>query len=121
MTIQQILNAYPIVKKLIDFKLPIQKAYKIYFLAKQINDKRDFFINEEKKLIELYNAEVDQTGQVSFKTEEEKTNFLQDYSKLLNYNIDDINTINLEINELKDIELSPKELILLEGLINFID
>ena len=121
MTLQQILNAEPIVAKLIELKLPVKKAYKVYSLAKVINEKRDFFINEERKLIELYHAKVSPTGQVAFQNDEDRIGFIQDHANLSNCEVDDAEVLELSFDELGDIELSPRDIAMLEGVINFID
>ena len=66
----QLINTLPIIQKLMGLNLPIKKAYKIYTLAKLINDKRDFFINEEKKIIDKFDGNLTESGNIIFKDEE---------------------------------------------------
>lgn len=121
MTLQQILNSVSVIQKMTELKLPIKKAYKIYSLAKQINNKRDFFINEEKKLIEQFHAEVAPNGQISFSNQEDQSQFIKEYSDLANYEIDDIEVLELKFDDLGDAEFSPNELAMLDGIVNFVD
>ena len=121
MTIQKLLNALPEVQKLVSLKLPIKKAYQVYILAKLINDKRDFFINEEKKLIEKYQAKIENNGAVSFSNIENQKAFNQEHSELFQYEIDDINVVDLTFDDLKDMEFTPVEIAMLDGVINFTD
>ena len=121
MTTLQMLNALPVVQKVMELKLPIKKAYKAYFLAKQINEKRDFFINEEKKLIEKYQAEVKEDGKLIFKNTENIAQFTQEHKEILEYQVDDIESLELSFSDLGDAKFTPAEILMLEGVINFID
>jgi hypothetical protein len=44
-----------------------KKAYQIYLLSKKVNSIIDFFIEEERKLISKFNAEIKENGEVIFK------------------------------------------------------
>lgn len=119
MTANQLLNAFPVVEKLMTFNLPIKKAYQLYSLAKQINEKRDFFIKEEKKLIEKFNGKIAENGSVSFENAEKKEGFILEHNELLQYEIEDLQSIELKFDDLTGAELSPVDFIALEGVINF--
>lgn len=120
MKVQQMFNSLPILQRMMELKLPIKKAYSIYSLAKQINEQREFFINEEKKLIERYSAETLENGSVKFKDEESQKKFIIEHNELMQYEID-VKTIYLNFEDLKDSEFTPAELMQLEGAINFIE
>ena len=117
----QLINTLPIIQKLMGLNLPIKKAYKIYTLAKLINDKRDFFINEEKKIIDKFDGNLTESGNIIFKDEETQIKFSQEHYELMNYEIDDIEIIELSFNDFEGAELSALEIAALEGLIKFID
>jgi hypothetical protein len=121
MTIKQMLNALPVVQKIMELKLPIKKAFKVYSLAKQINEQRDFFINEEKKLIEKFQAQVSEQGVLSFSSQEEQSAFSKEYKEILNFSIENLEIVELKFEDLGDAAFSPIELSLLDGVINFID
>ena len=121
MIAQQMLNAFSIVQKIMTLKLPVKKAYKVYSLAKQINDKRDFFINEEKKLVNNFQAEIGENGRIMFKSEEDRVSFMKEHAELLSCEIEDIIAVELSFDDLGDTELSPVDFVALEGVINFID
>ena len=121
MTIQQMLNALPIVQKIMELKLPVKKAYQAYTLAKQINEQRDFFINEEKKLIEKFNATVTETGSIQFSNAEDQAAFVEEYGALSRFENEDIKALELSFSDLGVAEFSPMEIAALEGVINFID
>jgi hypothetical protein len=121
MTLLEMLNALPEVQKLMNLKLPVKKAFKVYSLAKQINEQRDFFINEEKKLIEKFQAIVDEGGRVSFNSAEDQEGFLKEHNELKNYVPEGIEVLELSFADLGDAEFTPMELATLEGVISFID
>ena len=119
MTVQQMFNALPILQRLMELKLPIKKAYKVYNLAKTINEKREFFINEEKKLIEKFNAQVSENGMLKFEKMEDQVNFLQEHEEMMNYEELDLEVLELDFDDLGDTEFSPIEVMQLEGVISF--
>jgi hypothetical protein len=45
---------------------PAKKAYQIYLLSKKLNSILEFFIEEERKLIQKFHAEVKDNGEVAF-------------------------------------------------------
>jgi hypothetical protein len=118
---KQIFNVINTLQALMELKLPVKSAYEIYNLAKQINDKRDFFIKEEKKIIDKFNAEVLENGSLQFKTVEDQQGFVKEHEELMNCELDDIKTVELKISELKNIELTAADIATLDGVVVFID
>lgn len=121
MTVQQMLNALPVLQKMMDLKLPMKKAYKIYSLAKEIEEKRQFFIEEEKKLVQATNAEILEDGSIKFPTIEDQIKFSQEHAAMLSCELEDMPVIELSFDDLGDAEFSAKEVMALEGVINLID
>ena len=121
MTVQKMLNSLPLVERVMELKLPIKKAYSVYSLAKQINEKRDFFINEEKKLIEKFSAEVTEDGMINFKTVEERIQFQTEHAEFLNYEVEGLAAIELSFDDVGEAEFTPMEIMTLEGVINFVE
>lgn len=121
MTVQQMLNALPVLQKIMELKLPVKKAYKIYNLAKSIEDKRQFFIQEEKKLIDKFNAEILENGNIKFNSAEDQMTFSKEHSDLMNYEVEDLLSIELSFEDLGDVEFTPRDLMTLEGVISFVE
>lgn len=121
MTVQQMLNALPVLQKIIELKLPIKKAYKIYSLTKVIEDKRQFFVAEERKLVDKFNAEILENGSIKFKSVEDQMTFSQEHADLMTYEIEDLETLELNFDDLGDATFTPRELMLIEGVINFVE
>lgn len=118
MTVQQMLNSLPILQRIIEFKLPIKKAYAIYSLTKVINEQREFFINEEKKLIEKFNVEILAEGSIRFKDAESQRGFIVEHDALMQFEVNAV-AIDLSFKDLENVEFTPAELMKLEGVINF--
>lgn len=118
MTVQQMLNSVSVIQRIMNLNLPIAKAYKVYSLAKQINEQNEFFINEEKKLIEKFNAKIEDGGRVVFEDPSNQNAFIEEHNKLLQYKLENLPVIELTLADLGDASFSPNELMLLEGVIN---
>lgn len=120
MTVQQMLNALPILQRMMELKLPIKKAYAVYSLAKVINEQREFFINEEKKLIEKFSAEILSNGNIRFEDVESQNKFVAEHNALMQYEVNVV-AIDLSFEDLGNAEFTPAELMQLEGAVNFIE
>ena len=118
MTVQQMLNSLPILQRMMELKLPIKKAHSIYSLAKVINEQREFFIKEEKKLIEKFNAEVLEGGSVRFKDAKDQVGFMAEHNALMQFEVPAA-AIDLSFEDLGNAEFTPVELMQLEGVVNF--
>lgn len=120
MTVQQMLNSLPVLQRVIELQLPLKKAYKVYSLAKVINEQREFFIKEEKKLIDEFNAEILEGGNIKFNDANSQQAFMQKHIDLMNYNVD-LEAIELSFDDLNDAEFTAKDVMALEGVIDFVD
>ena len=117
MKIQQLLNAYPIMQKLITLKLPVKKAHKIFLMVKKAEEQREFFIQEEKKLIEQYEAEIREDGRIYFKDSETKNAFLAADFDLGQIEVDGLECIPLTYDDLGDIDFTAADIAALEGVV----
>lgn len=113
--------ALPVLQKLMELKLPVKKAYAVYALAKQINEYREFFINEEKKMISKFNVQIAENGDLHFNSQEDQLTFIQEHNDLMLYEVEDVKSVELSFSDLGDVEFTPKELSTLDGVINFIE
>lgn len=121
MTINKILNSIQSIEKLMNLELPFKEAYRIYSLTKEINDAREFFIKEERKLIEKYNAEIAENGEIKFNSVEDKNSFIKEYDDLKNLELNEFKPLEINISILDKINFTPIDFIALDGVINFID
>ena len=119
MKIQQLLNAYPIMQKLITLKLPVKKAHRVFLMVKKIEEQREFFIQEERKLIEQYEAEVKADGMIYFKDAESKNAFMAADAELGQIEIDGLECITLTYDDMGDVEFTAADIAALEGVVEF--
>jgi small-conductance mechanosensitive channel len=64
------IEAIPVIKKLIGIKLPLKSSYAVFRIAKEIEQHKEFFMEEEKKLIEKYKGAINETGRITFENPE---------------------------------------------------
>lgn len=121
MTVQQIFNASLILQKLSSMKLPIKKAYAIYSLIKQINEYKNFFIQEEKKLVDKFNATIQENGRLVFQDAEDQIHFIEAHNQMYSQEFEEFKAVDLNFDDLSDETLSPQDIMALEGIINFIE
>ena len=116
----QIIQAQPSLKKIVNMHFTAKKAYQIYLLSKKVNSIIDFFIEEERKLISKFNAEIKENGEVIFKNAGDAQNFREAYAALQNFEVDlELPPVILTEADVQDKELSPADIFNLEGLITF--
>lgn len=121
--VKDIVNSTEIFSMLSQKKLNMRMAYQLAKIIKEVQKEFELFQETRMKLINEY-AERDENGQLKV---DENNNFtipkekIQDFQKELNDLLEmqvelPINEINLE--ELKNIEFTPMELIKIEKFIN---
>jgi DNA integrity scanning protein DisA with diadenylate cyclase activity len=120
MKVMQMLNSIPVLEKLMTLSLPVVKAHKIYSLTKQINEQREFFINEEKKMIEKFSVTID-SGNLHFKSSEDQALFVAEHNELMQYQVEGLMPIELSFTDLGNLEITPMEMSSLDGVVIFID
>jgi hypothetical protein len=121
MKIQQLLNAYPIMQKLTTLKLPIKKAHKVFLMVKKIEEQREFFIQEEKKLIEQHEADLKEDGRIYFKDPESKEAFVVADAELGQLEIDGFDPIYLTFDDMGDETFTAADIAALDGVVMFVD
>lgn len=120
MTISQLTQAFPTLQKIVNFDLPIKKAYDIFCLAKLFNEQKEFFIDKERKLINKYNGKISDAGQITFDNVNDKANFAREYAELNNFEVAAA-PISLKFTDFGEQRLSPMEIMSLDGIISFED
>lgn len=117
--VQQIFNSISILQKILEVNMPIQKAYKISKLIKQIEEQQQFFSKEEQKLVAKFNGQIGEQGQITFNNVEDQIKFLQAHTEFLNYEIPDMQSIELTFADVEGAQFTAKDILLLEGVIDF--
>ena len=121
MTQYQLILASPTLGLLNSFKLPIKTAYSLYNLNKKIAEYRDFFIEQERKLVEEFNGIVKENGQVSFEEAEDSIKFAQKYAELKSLEAAGFEAVKINMADLGDQTLTVADIAALDGIIEFID
>jgi hypothetical protein len=118
----QLTNIINSIKKLSSKELPIQTSIKLAKLLKQLNLENEIFANEYRKLFDKY-AEKDEKGNIKFEKNNAITlkketidEFKIKYNELMDYSFN-VDFSPISISELKDIQISADDLIVLEGFL----
>lgn len=127
MKLIEILNANEALKKLANSKFnSFKKAYELSKLRKQVDEEVNFYIEEEKKIVEAY-ASKDENGtpifldggRIKLDSVEAKNNFEKDINELRNLEIDKISKVTISPADFNDEIPTPNEILALEVLIDF--
>lgn len=121
-TIQQLINCTDIIQKLLNMPFTFQTSYKIMRLAREVEKEYNFFIKNRNILLDKYGVK-DSDGkfvldhQGNYHIQQEKIDdFTKEYEEILNNTIELV-VEQISINELKNISLTPNEVIKLEPFI----
>lgn len=105
-------------------------AFKIAQASKELDGHRDFYIKEERKLVESY-AVKDKDGQVEilegnrikFKDEEDKIAFNKEITSLQKTEVDIFDPIEIRLSDFKagEINLTPDDILKLGDVVSFVD
>ena len=85
---QQIVNAYKVIKKYENEKLPLDISYGLFKLKKLLQPQWDFEVDQEKIIFEKYNPTYDKSGNMTFSSEEDEEKFVKDLAELLDMEVD---------------------------------
>ena len=116
----EINKSYNALVRLSQVRLPIKTAFSVYQLVKKIEEPYKFALEEEKKLINKYNAEVKENGIISFSSAEDKNSFQNELQELnqLDHDIE-IEPIVIKIEDLGEQTITPSDILALEGFVEF--
>ena len=121
MTQKEMINIIPTLQKLVGIKLPLKSSYAVFRLAKEIDAQKEFFIEEERKLIEKYNGSINEMGRISFENPENFEPFAQEYAELNNLEVElkEKLPIVIKLDVVEGGEFAPADFFSLEGIIDF--
>lgn len=128
MKIIDILVAKESVAKLNNFKFNDFKIVSnVYKLTKRINEILDLVKAEQQKIVDLYTKKDDngkpiiENNQYQFETVEDRDNFISEFEKMKQTEVDDISRIDIPIDSVQiATEFTAKEMMQLEPIINWI-
>lgn len=120
LTLIQISNAEAALQEFLEASLPPKKAWQLYQLSKLLNEQNEFFITQQRKILERYNAEAQPNGYVKFESPEVALQAQNELNELSQLEIElDINTVVLTDDDTKDLRISMATAAALDGLIDF--
>lgn len=106
-------------------------SYKIAQAAKSLDEQSKFYTEEESKIVEQYAVKDEKTGQVkiidgnriSFKDQDDAMNFNKEIIKLQQTEVDIFEPIDIHMSDFRsgDMDLTPSDILDLDGFVNFID
>lgn len=106
-------------------------SYKIAKAAKLVDEQNAFYIEEERKIVEQYAVKDEETGQVkiidgnriSFANQDDAMNFNKEINELQQTEVEIFDPIDIHMSDFRsdDIDLTPSDILALEGFVNFID
>lgn len=106
-------------------------SYNIAKASREVEEKRIFYSNEERKIVETYaikddkgNVKIVDGNRVTFKTQEDATKFNDEIVKLQKTEVDVFDPIVISISDIKKedvVDLTPANILALEGFVIFKD
>ena len=129
MKLIEILTANEALKKLANSKFnSFKKAYELSKLRRQVDEEVNFYVDEEKKIVETYASKGEdgkpiflEGGRIKLDSLEAKNSFEKEINELRELEIDKISKVTIKSNDFKseDDIPTPNEILALEVLIDF--
>lgn len=128
----EILNVSKVLKDLTTKRFNnFSVSYKIAKAAKLVDEQNTFYVEEERKIVEQYAVKDEETGQVkiidgnriSFANQDDAMNFNKEINELQQTEVEIFDPIDIHISDFRsgDMDLTPSDILALEGFVNFID
>ena len=128
----EILNVSKVLKNLTTKRFNnFSVSYKIAKAAKLVDEQNAFYVEEERKIVEQYAVKDKETGQVkiidgnriSFANQDDAMNFNKEINELQQTEVEIFDPIDIHMSDFRsdDIDLTPSDILALEGFVNFID
>ena len=128
----EILNASKVLKNLTTKRFNnFSVSYKIAKAAKLVDEQNAFYVEEEGKIIEHYAVKDEETGlvkiidgnRISFANQDDAMNFNKEINELQQTEVEIFDPIDIHISDFRsgDMDLTPSDILALEGFVNFID
>lgn len=128
----EILNVSKVLKNLTTKRFNnFSVSYKIAKAAKLVDEQNAFYVEEEGKIIEHYAVKDEETGlvkiidgnRISFANQDDAMNFNKEINELQQTEVEIFDPIDIHISDFRsgDMDLTPSDILALEGFVNFID
>lgn len=115
---QEYINAYKVIQKFENEKLPLDISFGLFKVKKLLQDQWDFQVSREKEIFELYNPKVTEEGTFVFKSKDDEKGFTEDFTELMNMDVDKtIDKIHIDFGS--RIEMSISDIEALSSFVEF--
>lgn len=114
-------NAYNVLGMISSCKLAPAKAYKLWNLAKKLEEIRTFGNQERMKLIKRHGGVVGEGGYITFADKEREKDFINEANELGDIDVGEFEPVHIDIRELGDTKLAMQDMVKLEGFVIFDD
>ena len=116
-TISEILNAKPVLEKLVDKEISIKTAYRLSRVIKELNGELQTFEEQRQKLVHKYGTQKKDAPEGSITvTEENMGEFQKELSELLTAELN-LNCTPMDIDEFDDVKLTTSEILLIDSFL----
>lgn len=113
---------YPVLLKLKNCTLPAVQAYGIYKLLEALTPHFNFGIEQEKKIIEKYNAVINSDGSINIEKTEEPNALIHELEELHTLDVDvSLVKPQISISAIHNINMTPADFKSLENIVEFVD
>lgn len=114
---QDYINAYKVIQKYENEKLPLNVSYGLFKVKKLLQDQWDFEVSRETEIYEKYKVSINEDGTFKFETPEDREGFLKDFEELLGMEVvQPIEKIRFDFGD--QIQMSVSDI---EALSNFVE
>ena len=105
-------------------------SFTIAKAAKELDSHREFYAAEEKKIVESYavkdekgNIKIIDGNRITFKNDKDAIAFNNEITQLQKTEVDCFEPIEIKLSNFKkgEMDLTPNDILALEGFVNFID
>ena len=120
MTQTKINRAYLALGNVVNFDLPMKKAYGIFKLYKALEEQFDFSVSEEKKYISSLGGSIDLTGKIYFDSEEQWVKYREKMAELGDMDVEvKYEPVTLTEVDLGTQKVKPSDIFALDGFVTF--
>lgn len=116
----KVIKLHQVIEKLSKQDFPLPQSYKLFKIRKQLQPAIDFRLEQEQKLFEKHPIVEQQGGSVRFSTPEDAAAVETALREMADMEID-VNITPVTLPMLETITITPEELEILEGVIEWAD
>lgn len=113
-TISEVLNAKPVLEKLVDEEISIKTAYRLSRIIKELNGELQHFEEQRQKLVHKHGEQQEDAPEGNITVPEENMlDFQRELSELLTVDIE-LDCNPMHIDEFGDVKITTSEILLID-------